>query len=76
VARKVKDLSGIAGQNSFKVATGSLEMLFIKGVVSSIFSITVKSQETHFYPWKPKNNGPVALKWVFHCMETMINMSG
>jgi len=57
-------LSGIAGQNSLKVATGSLE------------SVTVKSQETHFYPWKPKRNGPVALKWVFHCMETMINMSG
>ena len=32
------------------------------GAVSSIFSITVRSQKTHFYLWKPKNNGPVVLK--------------
>jgi len=25
-----------------------------KGAVSSIFSVTVKSQKTHFYLWKPK----------------------
>ena len=36
--------------------------IFLKGAVSSIFSITVKSQKTHFYLWKPKNNGPVVLK--------------
>jgi len=33
-----------------------------KGAVSSIFSITVKSQKTQFSLWKPKNNGPVVLK--------------
>jgi len=46
------------------------------GAVSSIFSITVKSQKTHFYLWKPKNNGPVVLKWVLQYMETTISMSG
>jgi len=48
----------------------------IKGAVSSIFSVTVKSQKTHFYLWKPKNNGLVVLKWVFQYMETIISMSG
>ena len=48
----------------------------LKGAVSSIFSITVKSQKTHFYLWEPKNNGPVVLKWVFQYMETIISMSG
>ena len=50
--------------------------LSLKGAVSSIFSITVKSQKTHLYLWKPKNNGPVVLKWVFQYMETIISMSG
>ena len=36
----------------------------------------MKSQKTHFYLWKPKNNGPVVLKWVFQYMETIISMSG
>ena len=26
---------------------------------------------THFCLWKPKNNGPAALKWVFQYMETI-----
>jgi len=47
-----------------------------KGAVSSILSITVKSQKTHFYPWDPKNNGPVVLKLGFQYMETIISMSG
>jgi len=47
-----------------------------KGAVSSIFSITVKSQKTHFYLWDPKNNGPVVLKLGFQYMETIISMSG
>jgi len=42
----------------------------LNGAVSSIFSITLKSQKTHFYLRKPKNNGPVVLKWVFQYMET------
>ena len=46
-----------------------------KGAVSSIFSIIVKSQKTHFCLWKPKNNGPVVLKWVFQYTETIISMS-
>ena len=32
--------------------------------------MTVKCQTTHFYLWKPKNNCPVVLKWVFQYMET------
>ena len=42
----------------------------LNGAVSSIFSITLKSQKTHFYLRKPKNNGPVVSKWVFQYMET------
>jgi len=42
-------------------------LLLFKGPVSSIFSITVKSQKTYFYLWKHKNNDPVVLKWV--CLE-------
>jgi len=48
----------------------------LKGAVSSIFSITVKSQKTYIYLWKPKNSGPVVLKWVFQYMETITCMSG
>jgi len=36
----------------------------------------VKSQKTHFYLWKPKNNGSVVLKWVFQYIETIISMPG
>jgi len=51
--------------------------LDVKGAVSSIFSITVKGQKTHFYLWKHKNNGAVVLKWVFQqYMETIISVSG
>ena len=32
-----------------------------KGFVT-IFSVTLKSQNTSLYQWKPKNNGPVLLK--------------
>jgi len=52
------------------------ENYVFKVAVSSIFSIIVKSQKTYFYLWKPKNDGPVVLKWVFQYMETIISMSG
>ena len=26
--------------------------------------------KTHVYRWKPKTNGSVLLKWLFHCTET------
>ena len=28
----------------------------------TIFSVTLKSQITSFYQWKPKNNGPILFK--------------
>ena len=60
-----------------KTSTMAKVIMFVKGAVSLIFSITVKSQNwTHFYLWKPKTNGPVVLKWEFQYMETIISMYG
>ena len=46
--------------------------LCFKGAVLPIFSITVKSQETHAYRWMSTNNGPVLLKWLFYRTETIV----
>ena len=37
----------------------------IKGAISPIFSITVRSHKMHVYHWKSKNSGPGLLKWLF-----------
>ena len=34
----------------------------VQGAVSPIFSITVTSQKTHFYLWKPKNKWSSSIK--------------
>ena len=51
--------------NCFKPVPG------VKGVVSPMFSITVKSQKTHVYRWISNNDGPVLLKLLLYRTETI-----
>ena len=48
----------------------------ICNTVITIFSITLTSQKRYVYRWSSKNNGSVSLKWLFYCIETMMNVSG